>query len=344
MKKIFIQLFKTLKIAKKLKNAGLDEFLALLLMMVLLAFLWPAPGSAGDTLSLKNAANWGISVIFFFYGLRLSRAKLKEGLNNRRLHVVVHLSTFIFFPALIMLVKPLFRGEENELLWLGVFYLACLPSTVSSAVVMVSIAKGNVPAAIFNASVSSLAGVFLTPLLMSLAMSSSGKMDYAELGSIVGKLILQVLLPVVVGMSLNKKWGGFAEKNKKRLRQFDQTVILLIVYTSFCDSFARGVFEGFGLTRLLLCAVGMIVLFFAVYGTITAVCKRLGFNRPDTVTASFCGSKKSLVHGTAMSRVLFPGLPSAGIILLPIMLYHALQLMLVSAIARKAGKTQDTDE
>ena len=327
-----------MKLAERLKSAGLDGFLLMLILMVFAAYLWPTPGAAGGTISLKNIANLGISVIFFFYGLRLSPAKLKEGLNNRRLHAVVHLSTFLFFPALALLVKPLFAGEENELLWLGVFYLACLPSTVSSAVVMVSIARGNVPAAIFNASVSSLAGVFLTPLLMSFALSSSGKMDYSELGGIVGKLVLQVLLPVVVGMTLNKKWGRFAERHKKRLRQFDQTVILLIVYTSFCDSFARGVFEGFGLMRLLLCSLGMVALFFVAYGTISIVCRRLRFNRPDTITATFCGSKKSLVHGTAMSRVLFPGLPSAGIILLPIMLYHALQLMLVSAIARKLSK------
>ena len=333
-----------MKIAEKLKSAGLDGFLLMLILMVFVAFILPEPGASGGTISLKNIANLGISVIFFFYGLRLSPAKLKEGLNNRRLHVVVHLATFVFFPALALLVKPLFAGEENKLLWLGIFYLACLPSTVSSAVVMVSIARGNVPAAIFNASVSSLAGVFLTPLLMSLALSSSGKMDYSELGGIVGKLVLQVLLPVVVGMLLNKKWGSFAERNKKRLRQFDQTVILLIVYTAFCDSFACGVFEGFGLTRLLLCSLGMVALFFAVYGSIRIVCRRFGFNRPDTITATFCGSKKSLVHGTAMSRVLFPGLSSVGIILLPIMLYHALQLMLVSAIARKASKTQYTDE
>jgi sodium/bile acid cotransporter 7 len=324
-----------MKIARKLKAAGLDEFLGLLLLMVALAYLFPAPGSAGGLLSLKNAANCGISVIFFFYGLRLSVAKLREGLSNGRLHAVVHLSTFVLFPAIALLFKPLFKGAENELLWLGVFYLASLPSTVSSSVVMVSIAGGNVPAAIFNASVSSLAGVFLTPVLMSVAMSSAGEFNYSELGAVVGKLVLQVLLPVVVGMSLNRKLGGFAEKRKKRLRQFDQTVILLIVYTAFCDSFARGVFNGFGVIRLALCAVGMVALFFAVYGIVLAVCKQLKFNRGDTITATFCGSKKSLVHGTAMSKVLFPGLASAGIILLPIMLYHALQLVVVSAMARK---------
>ena len=327
-------------IGVKLKAAGLDSFIGLLLLMVLLAFLFPAPGAAKGTLSLKNIANWGISVIFFFYGLRLSGEKLKEGLNNWKLHTVVHLATFVLFPALAMSVKPFFKGESNELLWLGIFYMAALPSTVSSSVVMVSIAGGNIPSAIFNASVSSLAGVFLTPLLMSMAMTSTSAMDYTEFWNIIGKLVLIVLLPVAVGMLLNRKWGNFAEKNKRRLRQFDQTVILLIVYTAFCESFTHNVFKGFGAMRLFLCAAGMIALFFIVYGIILLVCKYFKFNRANTITATFCGSKKSLVHGTAMSKVLFPGLASAGIILMPIMMYHALQLAIVSAIARRMNKMQ----
>jgi len=216
-----------------------------------------------------------------------------------------------------------------------------LPSTVSSSVVMVSIARGNVPAAIFNASISSLIGVFLTPLWMSLiigrdaACHVSTGIDAANLGSIIGKLVLQVLLPVVLGMALNHRWGAFAERHKRMLRMFDQSIILLIVYTSFCTSFAHHVFDGFSWIKIMVCATGMILLFFVVYGIIGLVCRRMKMNREDTITAQFCGSKKSLVHGTAMSKVIFAGYSGIGVILLPIMLYHALQLIVVSAIARK---------
>ncbi|TPE39586.1 bile acid:sodium symporter [Pontibacter mangrovi] len=321
-------------------RVGLDWFLVALLSMIGLAYLWPELGVDREPISLGDVANYGVSVIFFFYGLRLSPEKLKVGLSNWKLHVVVQLSTFILFPLLILPLHTLFEDTPQELLWLGVFYLAALPSTVSSSVVMVSIAGGNIPGAIFNASISSLLGIFITPLWMGIFLTSgTGNFD---MGSVMGKLVLQVLLPVVLGILLHRFWGAFAERNKGRLRVFDQVIILLIVYTSFCESFARKMFSGYSITDVLLLGAAMIALFFLVYGLILTVSRLLGFSRDNQIAAVFCGSKKSLVHGTVMSKVLFPGGTMVGIILLPIMMYHALQLLASSIIAqaearRKAG-------
>ena len=312
-----------------------DGFLILLVSAVVLAWLFPAVGAGEGAFSLSALANYGISVIFFFYGLRLNREKLRTGIGNWRLHILIHLATFVLFPVLILSIRPLFSGEDNVLLWLGIFYLAALPSSVSSSVVMVSIAGGNILAAIFNASISSLIGVFITPLWMSLILSNAAGIDTANLGSVIGKLALQVLLPVVLGMALNLRWGAFAEKHKRTIRMFDQSIILLIVYTSFCASFAHHVFDGFSWVTIIACTAGMVLLFLVVYGTVSVVCRCLKMNRGDTIAAQFCGSKKSLIHGTAMSKVIFAGYSGIGVILLPIMLYHALQLMIVSAIARR---------
>ena len=322
-----------------LVKSGVDGFMALLLTVVVLAWLWPDVGAREGVFSLSSLANYGVSFIFFFYGLKLSREKLRNGLGNWQLHILIHLTTFVLFPILILLTRPLFQGESNTLLWLGIFFLAALPSTVSSSVVMVSIARGNMPAAIFNASISSLIGVFITPLWMSLFISGRDvacNVSTTGLSAIIGKLILQILLPVVLGIALNRRWGAFAEKHKNKLRIFDQSIILLIVYTSFCASFAHHVFEGFSWMVIVGCATGMAALFFIVYGIVGFVCRHLKMNREDTITAQFCGSKKSLVHGAAMSKVIFAGYSSIGVILLPIMLYHTLQLMIVSAIARKS--------
>jgi sodium/bile acid cotransporter 7 len=327
-----------------LAKSGIDGFLGLLISAVVLAAIWPSPGSGDGPCSLSTLANYGISVIFFFYGLRLSRKKLRIGLQNRNLHILVHLTTFVLFPVLILSIRPLFEGEDNTLLWLGMFYLSALPSTVSSSVVMVSIAGGNIPAAIFNASVSSLAGVFITPLWMSIILSGSAGMDYANLWSIIAKLSLQVLLPVATGMLLNKKWGAFAEKHKHVLRMFDQSIIILIVYTSFCISFTNRVFENFSAIRIIACAAGMVFLFFTVFGIVTLASRWLKLNREDTITAQLCGSKKSLVHGTAMSKVIFAGYGGIGIVLLPVMLYHALQLMIISVIANNKSKDNTANE
>ncbi|WP_207801976.1 bile acid:sodium symporter family protein [Pontibacter arcticus] len=318
---------------------GLDWFMLALVSMILLAYLWPNGGIDREPVSLGDVATYGVSVIFFFYGLRLSPEKLRAGLSTWKLHLVVQLSTFILFPLLIIPLRYFFEGTNAEFLWLGTFYLAALPSTVSSSVVMVSIAGGNMPAAIFNASISSLLGVFITPLWMSLVLTTTSS-DF-DMAQIMGKLVVQVVLPVALGIMLHKRWGGFAEKHKKKLRYFDQVIILTIVYTSFCESFARDMFSGYSIANLFILGAAMLVLFSLVYGLITGISRMLDFNREDKITAVFCGSKKSLVHGTIMSKVLFPDATMVGIILLPIMIYHALQLLIASIIAqasaRKAG-------
>ncbi len=317
-------------------RAGFDWFLLALVGMIVLAWLWPEGGIDREPFSLGDVAGIGVSLIFFFYGLRLSPEKLKVGLGSWRLHLVVQASTFLLFPLLIMPLRGLFQGTSYELLWLGTFYLAALPSTVSSSVVMVSIAGGNIPAAIFNASISSLVGVFVTPLWMGLYLAGgSGDFDMSQ---VMLKLVVQVLLPVTLGIVLHRYWGGFAERNRKQLRLSDQVIILLIVYTSFSESFARDMFSGYSWGNLLLLGIAMLGLFFLVYGIVHSVSRLAGFGPADRITAVFCGSKKSLVHGTVMAKVLFPDANMIGIMLLPIMVYHALQLLASSAIAQSMAR------
>lgn len=314
-----------------LARAGLDWFIVALLGMIGLAKLWPGPGLQEGPLSLASLASYGVSFIFFFYGLRLNFDELKAGLRNYRLHLVIHLTTFIVFPVLVLAARSLLLTSETELLWLGMFYLAALPSTVSSSVVMVSIAGGNIPAAIFNASISSLIGVFITPLWMSFLLTSpNGQFD---LGGVIGKLSIQVLVPVVLGLLLNRRWGWFAQRHKAYLRYFDQLTILLIVYTAFCSSFALNLYAAFSMGDLVGLTAGLAALFLLVFGLIRLGCRLLSFSREDGVTALFCGSKKSLVQGSVMASVLFP-VTVMGVALLPIMLYHALQLIAASVIAQ----------
>jgi sodium/bile acid cotransporter 7 len=319
------------------KKAGLDGFMLMLISMIGLAYIWPEPGMSESPVPLIKISTYAVSLIFFFYGLRLSPEKLKAGLANWKLHAMVHLSTFVLFPLLALACRPFFHGEDHQLMWLAIFFLTTLPSTVSSSVVMVSIAGGNIPAAIFNASISSLMGVFITPLWMGVVLDT-GAGNY-DIMSVVGKLSLQVLLPVALGILLNRKWGAWAEKNKTYIRYFDQSSILLIVYTSFCESFGEYLFSEFEMKDILFLGMGMLAMFFAVYFLLTFFCRMLGFNKEDEVTAVFCGSKKSLIQGAVMSKVLFSG-AQAGIMLLPIMLYHALQLIAASIIAQRIARQQ----
>lgn len=317
-------------------KAGLDWFILALLGMIGLAYWLPGPGNYDGAVSLGKVTAYGVSFIFFFYGLKLSPDKMKAGLKNWRLHVTIHSTTFILFPAIIYSTRFLFPDVDNNMLWLGVFFVATLPSTVSSSVVMVSIAGGNIPAAIFNASISSLIGVFITPLWMGLVLTATSD-DYA-LGDVITKLLLQVVLPVVLGILLHKHLGGFVAKHGMKLRYFDQIIILLIIYTSFCHSFTMDLFAGISANTLFLLGACMLGLFFIVYSIVHLISKLMKFSREDTITAQFCGSKKSLVHGTVMSKVLFADGSMAGIILLPIMIYHALQLLVSSIIAQRMAR------
>jgi len=304
--------------------------------MILFASFLPEIGAAEHPVNLSKIAGYGVSVIFFFYGVKTSPEKFKHGISNWKMHIVIQLSTFVLFPLLIISLRPLFSGIAIDNLWLSIFFLAALPSTVSSSVVMVSIARGNVPAAIFNASISSLGGIFITPLWMSVFISASG--NEMETSEIFLKLIYQILLPVVLGSLLHKKLGTFAERFKNELKVLDQIIIILIVYTSFCKSFVGNVFADIQLHVILFLALGMIILFFFMMLIMKTASKVLRFNIEDTITVLFCGSKKSLIHGAVMSKVLFAGSPVLGIILLPIMLYHPLQLLFVSIIAQRFGK------
>lgn len=324
-----------------LARVGLDWFILALLAMIGLAKLWPAPGVQEGPFSLSALASYGVSLIFFLYGLRLDFNQLKVGLRNYRLHLVIHITTFVIFPAVVLGVRSLFLTPDTELLWLGIFYVAALPSTVSSSVVMVSIANGNIPAAIFNASISSLIGVFITPLWMSFLLSSSN--GQYDLSSVIGKLTLQVIVPVVLGILLNRKLGWFAERYKAYLRYFDQLTILLIVYTAFCESFSLNLFAIYSAADLVELAGMILALFFLVYGFIHLLSRLLTFNREDRITALFCGSKKSLVQGSVMANVLFPG-AVAGVVLLPIMMYHALQLIVASILAQSMAHRQSEKE
>jgi len=321
----------------RLKFISIDSFVLALLLTIVVARFLPYLATISYPFTLHQVGDIGITLVFFFYGLKLNLRILRKDLSNWRLHLVVQLSTFVLFPLIVFPFLLLFGNGNSHLLWLGAFFLAALPSTVSSSVVMVSIAKGNVSSAIFNASLSSLLGVFITPLWMGIVIAA--KPDQAsDLSGIITKLVLQVLTPVTIGIILNRFLGRWAETKARFLKMFDQSVILLIVYMSFAESFLGNHFSAIGKWDLLLVGLLCLVLFFIVYYIIHLVSVRLRFSRKDAISAQFSGSKKSLVHGTVMSGVIFSGISGVGVILLPLMVYHALQLVVVGFIARKKGK------
>ncbi|MFH4964511.1 bile acid:sodium symporter family protein [Gaetbulibacter sp. M235] len=314
----------------------IDKFVLFIIVVIGVAYLFPHWGSKESQIPLKTISTLGISLIFFFYGLKLSPDKLKAGLKNWKLHVLVQATTFLIFPLIVLAFHPLIQTQEQEILWLAFFFLAALPSTVSSSVVMVSIAKGNIPAAIFNASISGIIGIVVTPLWMGLFVhSAQTDFDFTE---IYIKLIVQIILPVVFGIILQRYLGKLANEHSSKITLFDKSVILLIIYRSFSESFDEHIFSSVSLSDLLFFFTAVLFLFFIVFTLTGYVAKKLNFNKEDQITTQFCGTKKSLVHGTVFSAILFGNMATIGIILLPLMLFHAIQILIISIIASKSGR------
>jgi solute carrier family 10 (sodium/bile acid cotransporter), member 7 len=327
------------RLISPLARAGINGFFLLMVAMVGLAWLFPGAGSSDSPLHLKQVGNIGVTFIFFFYGLKLNPAKLRAGIGHWKMHVLIQATTFLIFPLLILILRSIFYTTESDLLWLGIFYMAALPSTVSSSVVMVSVAGGNISAAIFNASVSSLLGIFLTPLWMNLFINSSA-LPLSDLSGVIVNLCLQVLLPVLAGLALHRRAGFLVERFKDQLRYFDQTIILLIIFRAFCDSFLNKLFDGYSFPELVLLASLMLMLFFVMVAIMQMLSARIGLSREDRITVIFCGSKKSLVQGAVMGQVLFPEATAFAIVLLPLMLYHALQLLAGSILAQRLARRE----
>jgi sodium/bile acid cotransporter 7 len=314
----------------------LDRFVIAIIVAICIAFFFPQWGSKNSRIPLDAIGSIGVSLIFFFYGLKLSPDKLKSGLKNWKLHVVVQLTTFMLFPLLAIMLYPFMNTESHRTLWLGILFLAALPSTVSSSVVMVNLARGNVPAAIFNASISGLLGIAITPLWMGLFVQAT-QTDY-KLGSIYTRLLLEILLPVVIGILLQRRLGKYAMQYSRQLTTFDKSVILLIIYKSFSGSFEAQIYSTVLATDFVIVAMVVIGLFFLVYYLTGLMSRLLSFSTEDTITARFCGTKKSLVHGTVFSKILFAQSAAIGILLLPLMLFHAFQLFVVSVFATRLAK------
>lgn len=313
-----------------------DGFVLSIIAVIIIAYFFPQWGSKESAIPIGTISSVGVSLIFFFYGLKLSPEKLKTGLKNWQLHLLIQLSTFLLFPLLVLLLFPFMKGAHLHTIWIALLFLAALPSTVSSSVVMVSIAKGNVPAAIFNATISGLIGIVLTPLWMGFFVPGTSN-DF-NLGSVYVKLVVEILLPVIMGIALQQFGHKWALQYQKQLTLFDKSVILLIIYKSFAESFEANIYATVRPLDFLLMAGIVLALFYSMYFLTGLFSRRLHFNSEDAITAQFCGTKKSLVHGTVFSKILFANSASLGMILLPLMLFHAFQLLVISVYATRLSK------
>lgn len=314
-----------------------DNFTLTLLAVVLAATLLPASGQVATI--FEWITNLAIALLFFMHGAKLSRQAILAGAGHWRLHLLVFACTFILFPLLGLALKPALEPLLGKELYLGMLYLCALPATVQSAIAFTSLARGNIPAAICSAAASSLLGIFLTPLLVALLMGVHG--DNGSTLDAIGKISLQLLLPFVLGQIAQRWIGGWVNQNKSWLKYVDQSSILLVVYTAFSAAVIGGLWQQVPLATLLLVIAACCVLLALALVLTHMLGKWLGFSLEDRITILFCGSKKSLATGVPMAQVLFAG-SAIGVLILPLMLFHQIQLMVCAVLAERYGRREET--
>lgn len=313
-----------------------DWYLVLILLVAAAAAVVPARGEAAVWLGWVTKA--AIALVFFLHGARLSREAVVGGLTHWRLHLLVLACTFGLFPLLTLGVVALPAWITPPELATGLIFLGCLPSTIQSSIAFVSVARGNVPAAVASASASNLLGVFLTPLLVGILLQAQGGVSASSFWAIV----LQLLVPFVAGQLLRPWIGDWVRANNGMLSKLDRGSILLVVYGAFSAAVVAGVWSllsGPDLVRLLVICTVLLAVVLAL--TVLAA-RAFGFSKGDEIAIVFCGSKKSLASGAPMAAAIFaPAV--AGVALLPLMVFHQIQLMVCAAIAQRYAQRPDTE-
>lgn len=317
--------------APTVKKLRPDWFFWAMIGAVVLSALAPRVGMTGGPLRSEVVTKYGVMIAFFVYGLTLSFAALKGGALNWRLHLAVQAGTFLLFPLLGWIGVKLAGASISPHLASGIIYLCALPSTISSSVALTAVARGNVPGAVFNATLSSLLGVVLTPLWLHLLGGVGGARG--DLGQAILDIARLLILPMIAGQVCRPFLAEWAARHRAKLALVDRWLILFLIYATFCDSFAGGVWAGHGWALLAGVTLGSAVLFAVAVAAMMATARALGLGHADRMALIFCGSKKSLAQGATMSRVLLAGHPAAGLVLLPIMIYHALQLFVGGMLA-----------
>src|ERR1700682_2544794 len=318
----------------RLTRVPVDTFLLALLAVVTLAAQFPATGTAADVLDV--ATKVAIALLFLLYGVRLSPTEALHGLKHWRLHLLVLAATFVVFPILGLAARALVPSVLTPGLYTGVLFLCLVPSTVRSSIAFTSIAHGNVPAAIVSASLSNILGIALTPLLVVLLMHTTGAPRVG--GSAVLDIVLQLLLPFVAGQLLRPWLAAWVHRHAFVTKAFDRGSILLVVYTAFSMSVAENIWSSVSPWRVVAVAGVCTALLAIMLGFTVGVSRLARLNRADAAVVLFCGSKKSLASGLPMALVFF-GTGAVGLIMLPLMLFHQIQLFVCAIIASRMSRT-----
>ncbi|XP_068164252.1 sodium/bile acid cotransporter 7 isoform X1 [Antennarius striatus] len=309
-----------------------EWFIIGIVLVILSAKLQPDVGVKGGPLKPEiTIAYVAVSLIFFNSGLSLKTEELTSALLHFRLHLFVQSFTLVFFPlALWLLLRVLALTTIDQWLLRGLQTVGCMPPPVSSAVILTKAVGGNEAAAIFNSAFGSFLGIIVTPVLLLMFLGSSSSVPFT---SIFSQLFMTVVVPLLLGQVCRRFLKDVLERRKLPFGAISSAVLLLIIYTTFCDTFSNPHIE-LDPTSLLL----VILIIFSIQVSFMlltfAVSTRSGsgFSPADTVAIMFCSTHKSLTLGIPMLKIVFAGYEQLSLISVPLLIYHPAQILLGSVL------------
>ncbi|KAK6172988.1 hypothetical protein SNE40_016531 [Patella caerulea] len=318
-------------------------FLIGIVVVILLAKIGPGVGSKGGMLYPEITVKYlAVSIIFFNSGISLKTEELAKAIYQVKLHVFVQSFTYCLFPLLVKLLIMFLDivVPFEKLLLDGLTILSCMPPPVSSAVILTRAIGGNEAAAIFNSAFGSFLGIFVTPALV---LEMVGSTAHVPASKILIQLMCTVVLPLIVGQTVRRNYKIWLERQHIPLSDIGSAILLLIIYTTFCDTFSHQNLhvDNFSLISMVLMIIILQVFLLLLVFYITAR-SCLNFTPQDTVALMFCCTHKSLTLGIPIIKIIFGNDDSLSIISIPLLIYHPTQILLGGLLVPVIGEWLST--
>ena len=145
--------------------------------------------------------------LFLLIGVTLPSENIVRGLMSYRLHLWVQLFIFVLAPVYFYFTSALLRPYVDT----GLL--------------------------VFNATLANMAGVLLSPVLLSLFLSTTGQgLPREEILNVLVSLCLKMILPVLVGQGIRALARDWATERRKVLSSVSSVLILSVVFFAAAKS------------------------------------------------------------------------------------------------------------
>jgi sodium/bile acid cotransporter 7 len=312
--------------------ARVDLMVRLLIVAIVLASVLPAAGPA------REAAQWvsnaAVFLLFLLNGMRLPRAEVRRGIGHWRFLLPLALYSFGLMAIAGLGFAQMTDGLVPPMVALGFLFLGTLPSTVQSATAYSSLGGGNVANSVVAAALLNVLGVFVTvPVFAALGGGTHVSLGMEGLAKVGAMLVL----PFALGQLLQSRVSGWIVGHRGLVGWMDRLSIAIAVYVAFSGAVEQGIWTrvGWGEWTAILAAV---LAFLVVgFGGAWLFGGMLGLARGDRIAFLFAGAHKSAAMGAPLAAVLFPP-AAAGLVLVPLLIYHLLQLVASAPIASRLAR------